>query len=221
MTIKPANSAPPRWLHRLVLMALFATPGAAALVALLIALGAADPPRAAQRIWQAADWRWAGGSTLTLTPGEAGWSTAPVSLPVGTRFTLDVRARLLPGSDPGAAWGVWLAAADGSRIVYALSGEGYITTRRCPPGDRLPVLEDCPAPRPEWRWTPYPRANPAGAANRVELHREAPGQVRLRLNRERLGLSAVEAAGSWGLWWRGGRADSAVLTWEAAALYAD
>jgi len=219
MTIKPASSAIPLWLHRVVTLALLATPGAAALTALLIALGAADPPRAAQRIWQAADWRWVGGSALALAPGEAGWTTAPVSLPANTRFTLDVRARLLSGSDPGAAWGVWLAAADGSRIVYAVSGEGYITTRRCPPGDLPPTLEACPALRPEWRWTPYPRANPPGATNRLELHREAPGQVRLRLNRERLGLSAVEAAGPWGLWWRGGRADSAVLTWEAAALY--
>lgn len=191
---------------------------AALIGALAIAIGAADPPHAAREVWRAEDWSWTGGPARTLAPGEQGWAAAPSMLPDG-RFTLDVRARLDAGADPGAAWGVWIAADEGGRIVYALSGEGYLTTRRCAPGQLPPALDDCPALRPEWRWTAYPRLNPPGATNRLELHRETPGAVRLRINRERLGLAAVNLAGEWGVWWRGGRSASSELTWERAALY--
>lgn len=210
----------PGWLWRAVLAAGALVALIAAAGALAIALGAANPPRAARLVWRAGEWGWAGGAAHVLAPGEEGWATAPVLLPDG-RFTLDVRARLDAASDPGAAWGVWIAAEDGARIVYALSGEGYTTTRRCPPGELPPALDDCPALRPEWRWTAYPRLNPPGATNRVELHREQPGAVRLRLNRERLGLAPVTPGGAWGVWWRGGRESAATLAWERAALYSD
>lgn len=214
----PAERAP-GWLWK----AAIAGAGSVALVALIgalaIALGVADPPQAAREVWRSAGWAWAGGPARVLRPGEEGWAAAPVALPDG-RFTLDVRARLGASADPGAAWGVWIMTGDGGRIVYALSAEGYLTTRRCAPGALPPALEDCPALRPEWRWTAYPRLRPPGAINRLELHREQPGALRLRINRERLGLAAVDPAGAWGVWWRGGRSDAAEITWESATLRA-
>lgn len=186
--------------------------------ALMIALGATDPPRADRRVWASDGWP---ARAVTLAPGEAGWETAPVPLPDAATFALEVRARLADGSDPGAAWGVWLEASDGARLVYALSGEGYLTTRRCPPGDLPPALEDCPSPLPEWRWAAYPRLKSAGESNHLAAHREAPGQVRLWLNRERLGVTTLAPAGAWGVWWRGGRGSAATLEWERAALYQD
>lgn len=216
----PAERAPD-WLWKAVALGAGSVALLALIGALAIALGAADPPRAAQEIWRAGGWAWAGGDALALAPGEEGWAAAPFALPASERFTLDVRARLDASADPGAAWGVWIAAGDGGRIVYALSGEGYLTTRRCAPGELPPMLEDCPALRPEWRWTAYPRLRPPGDINRLELHREQPGALRLRINRERLGLAAVEPAGAWGVWWRGGRSGAAEIAWESAALYHD
>lgn len=207
----------PRWLWRGIL-ALAALVGAIVLVsATIIALGAADPPRAARLVWESST--WPSRDALFLAAGDFGWAEAPIPLPADPPFTLSVRAQWTNDSDSGAAWGVWIEAIDGARIVYAHSGEGYTTTRRCPPGDIPPALEDCPALRPEWRWTPYPRVRPQGEPNHLALHREQPDAVRLWLNGERLGVTALDPAGAWGVWWRGGRAEPSTLTWERAALY--
>lgn len=215
----PSRPAAPRWLWHAALAALFLVAGSALLCALAIALGATDPPRAARLAWEAAGWPAA--DEVTLAPGESGWAEAPVALPAEAAFTLEVRARLAPDADPGAAWGVWIETADGARLVYALSGEGALTTRRCPPGDLPPALEDCPAPRPEWRWAAYPRLKPPGEINLLAVHREQLAQVRLWINGERLGASALTPAGAWGVWWRGGRSAPTALAWESAALYRD
>jgi hypothetical protein len=188
--------------------------------ALLLALGAADPPLAGPLAWEETELAWAGGPSLRLDAGASAWYTAPPSarLPVGA-FTLDVRARLSPESDPGTAWGVWLERPDGARVIYALSGEQYTTTRVCPTAPPA-ALEDCPALRPEWRWMPYPLIHTPGTANRITLHREQPGAVRLRLNDERMGIAPVALSGRWGLWARGGRAGVTVIDWQWARLYA-
>lgn len=213
----PAENAP-GWLWTTAAIGATIVVFAALIGALAVARRAADPPRAVREVWRAGDWSWAGGPARALAPGAEAWAAAPSRLPDG-RFTLDVRAHLDANADPGAAWGVWIAAAGGGRIVYTLSGEGYLTTRRCPPGKLPPALEDCPALRPEWRWTAYPRLHPPGATNRLELYRETPGAIRLWINRERLGLAAVDPAGEWGVWWRGGRSAGSELTWESAAIY--
>ncbi len=176
---------------------------------------------APRRAWLDTAFDWAGGPVLPLEPGEAIWLPAPeaATLPAEGVFTLTVRARLSAASDPGATWGIWVAAADGSRIVWAISGEQYVTTRRCPasaaPGG---LFEDCPALRPEWRWFPYPRVALPGATNALTLHRERPGAVRLRINREQMGLAEVTPTGTWGVWARGGRTTAASLVWERAEL---
>jgi len=188
--------------------------------AIWLARGGADPPVAETVLWHDAAPGWIAGTRSELGPGAGEWIAAPAAarLPADV-FTLAVRARLEPESDPGAAWGVWLEEADGARVIYAISGEGYLTTRRCPPGDLPPAaIEDCPALRPEWRWMPYNRIRPPGEPNTITLHREQPGAVRLRVNDERLGIAPVMWSGHWGVWQRGGREAGAVLLWEAASV---
>lgn len=212
-----SSDAAPAWLWGGTLAAAAVILAATLLSSLAIALGATDPPRAAHLQWASED--WPAEAARTLAPGDSGWADAPIPLPIDAGFTLEVRARLAGDADPGAAWGVWLEAVDGARIVYALSGEGFLTTRGCPPGDLPPAIEDCPALRPEWRWTAYPRLKPPGETNQITVHREQPGQVRLWINRERLGVTSLAPAGAWGVWWRGGRATSGMLAWERAELY--
>ncbi|MBN1565392.1 MAG: hypothetical protein JXA10_16215 [Anaerolineae bacterium] len=100
--------------------------------ALLLAHGLADPPVAGPVIWSDTKFAWAGGTAITLDSGTSIWFTAPDAayLPPD-RFTLAVSTRITPESDPGTAWGIWLETASGARVIYAISGEGYTTTRQC------------------------------------------------------------------------------------------
>jgi hypothetical protein len=196
--------------------------GAVILLALagviLIGRGAFDPPVAGPVIWSDHDLAWADGPQVSLAAGEARWWTAPAdAVLVDSPVTLDVRARLDADGDPSAAWGVWIERPDGARVIYALSGEGYVTTRVCesPPPS---ALEDCPALRPEWRWMPYPRVQPPGQSNTITLHQESSGDLRLRLNGEILGAAPVARSGAWGVWARGGRDGAAALIWQQAVL---
>lgn len=187
-------------------------------VALAVSAGVFDPPVAGPVAWADGDLRWADGPRVTLAPGAASWWTAPQPLPAGVPFTLDVRARLAPDSDPLAAWGVWVAHRDGARTLYAVSAGGYWTIRTCPAQPWPPAaVEDCPAPDPAWRWSPFPRIHPPGETNAITIHREPGDALRLRVNAERLGAPVVVAAGTWGLWARGG-AGSTALDWRGAAL---
>lgn len=218
MNTQPCRSSPydppPRWVWRATLLGV----GLVIVVTLggawWLGRGGADPPVAGPVAWTDAALAWAGGAS----PDGAAWYTAPVAIPAGEgNFTLTVRARLAAGSDPGAAWGVWLAEPGGARVVYAISGDGHTTTRRCAPGHLAP-LEDCAALRPEWRWMPYNRLHGPGTANTITLHREPSGAIRLRLNQERLGAATVHTDGAWGVWVRGGRDAAADLMWLGANL---
>jgi hypothetical protein len=182
-----------------------------------LACGAADPPVAGPVIWRDSDLEWASGPELSLGAGEGYWHTSPTDLPDGP-FTIEVQARI---SDPGAAWGIWLEAGDGTRIIYAINGAGYTTTRRCPADDLgdLLEIERCPALRPEWRWMEFPRIHRPGESNRITLHTEAPGMVRLRLNEERMGIMPVEVTGRWGVWGHSGRESGAGIRWEWAVIH--
>lgn len=214
----PSSAPVPGWLWCGTLAVVVLVVAVVAVGAILLARGAADPPVAGPVVWADASLAWAEGPQLDMGAGDGRWFTAPPLARVpGQAFTLAVRARLAAGSDRGAAWGVWLATEDGARMVYAISGDGYVTTRRCP----VPAPRDisaCPAARPDWRWMPYPRVAAPGAANTIALHRESSGAIRLRLNAEKLGAAPVATTGEWGVWAAGGRADRAVLTWESAEL---
>jgi hypothetical protein len=213
------NPTPPRWVWRLTLAGAALVIGVTALGAIWIAGGASDPPVADPVVWSDSALTWASGPAITVAAGEQRWFSAPpeAHLP-DTAFTLDVRARFAADAGPGAAWGVWIETPDGARIVYAISDEGYTTTRRCDTLTPQADIEACPALRPEWRWFAYPRLHPPGEANTITLHVEAPGDIRLRLNREIMGIAPLAWDGAWGVWVRGGRASGAVLTWENAEM---
>ena len=203
---EPSDPAP-RWVSALALGGTALVVVGVAIAALLLGRGAADPPLAGTVTWADRVMTWA---------QPAGWSAAPAdALIPADAFTLDVRARQPADAGPLAAWGVWLAADDGTRVIYALSAAGYITTRACP-ADTFPpaALEDCPAVRAEWRWSPYPRVNSPGSANTITLHRESSGAIRLRLNGEQLGVWPVQTKGGWGVWAR-----EAAPVWDSAVLW--
>jgi len=189
--------------------------------ALLIAAGATDPPVAGPVRWSDRVIAWAGGPVLTVAAREGAWYVAPETVPHAPGdFTLAVAGLWAADTDPLAAWGVWLEEPDGARVVYAVSASGYTTTRRCFPGGQPGyAIEDCPALRPEWRWSPHPRIRPPGEANTITLHREPDGAIRLRVNRERLGAAPVAIMGRWGVWVRGGDAPLA-LSWDHAEIRA-
>lgn len=200
------------WAARLgtlgVLLAIAAT-------ALWIAAGRADPPTAGPVVWSDA-LPWA--ASALPADAETWWSAPQDRALPPDAFTLSVRATLAAGTSPLAAWGVWIAADDGTRAVFALDAGGYWTIRACP-DPPPPILEDCPALAPEWRWSPFPRIAAPGDRNTLTLHTEPDGALRLRLNQERLGAPAIVAAGPWGLWGRGGPSQAAI-TWERAELRA-
>ncbi len=216
----PSSEPVPGWLWCGALAGVVLVVLVVAVGAIVLARGVADPPVAGPVVWADVALAWAGGPQRETRAGAGEWFTAPPPARVpGDAFTLAVRARLAAGSDPGAAWGVWLDTDDGARMVYAVSGDGYVTTRRCP----VPAPRDisaCPAAQPEWRWMPYPRVAPPGEPNTIALHREPSGAIRLRLNGEKLGAAPVGLAGDWGVWVLGGRAGPASLTWESAELRA-
>lgn len=216
-----ATSTPPRWVWWLALGGSGLVALVTALAALVLARGAADPPVAGPVRWSDEDLVWAGGPEVVLDAGRELWAAAPPDGAITFHaFTISVRAVVAAASDPAAAWGVWLEVDDGSRVVYAITsadGGSYVTTRRCPVGDSLPDLDACPAMRPDWRWSPYPRIEGPGAANTITLHREPSGAVRLRVNDERLGAASVTVSGQWGVWARGGDGSSGV-TWERAEV---
>lgn len=126
----PPDDAP-RWLWPLTLAGVTLVALVIGIGAILLARGAADPPVAPRVAWTDSALAWTPGPALD--PRAELWSPAPdaARLPAQDAFTLTVRARLSADSDPGAAWGLWLAGPDGSRVVYAISGDGYVTTRRC------------------------------------------------------------------------------------------
>jgi hypothetical protein len=207
----------PRWVWRITLAGAALVVGVTALGVIWIGGGATDPPVAGPVVWSDTALGWASGPAITVAAGEQVWFSAPpeANLP-DTAFTLDVSARFAADAGAGAAWGVWIETADGARVIYAISDEGYTTTRRCD-GPAIPI-DTCPALRPEWRWFAYPRIHPPGATNTITLHVEAPGEIRLRLNREIMGIAPLAWAGTWGVWVRGGRASGAVLRWERADI---
>lgn len=213
------NSAkrPPRWVWVVTWIGIGLVVLVTAVGALLIGLGAANPLTAGPVVWSDHSLGWAGGQRLGMEPGAGVWFSSPAAARLPDTFTVTVRARLTANSDPSLAWGVWLATIDGARIIYAISGEGYVTTRLCADLPRTEI-ENCPAVRPEWRWMPYPQIRVGGNMNTITLHRETSEDVRLRINDERMGITSVEVTGEWGVWVRGGRDDGAILEWIEAVV---
>jgi len=208
----------PRWFWRLTLVGVGAVFLVVMVGALLLRLGAADPPTAPDLRWQDHRLQWASGPSITVPSGEDRWFDPPTAAALENSFTLHLRARLSADSDPATAWGVWIETGDGMRVIYAISGERYTTTRLCPP-EPPAEIEDCPALHPDWRWMEYNRLHGPGDINQITLHTESPGMIRLRLNNERMGIAPIQISGRWGVWVRGGREAPGTITWAWAAVY--
>jgi hypothetical protein len=214
-----STKKPPRWVWIVTWIGVILVTLITACGALLIGLGLTDPLTAGPVIWSDHTLGWGGGRVLVMEPNTGVWFSSPAAADLPESFTVSVRARIKADSDPSLAWGVWVATTDGSRVVYAISGEGYVTTRLCPPDDFPRVeIENCPAVRPEWRWMPYPQIRALGEINSITLHRETSKDVRLRINDERMGIAPVPVSGAWGVWVRGGRESRAVLEWIEAEV---
>ncbi len=209
---------PPLWVRLSALFGITAVMGVIIAVTLWIMAGGTDPPVAGPVRWSDSAFTWAGGASITLDAETARWDTAPESIPAGD-FTLTVRATQAENVDPLAAWGVWIAADDGSRVLYAFSAGGYWTIRACSYDASLAEIEQCPALDPAWRWSPFPRLEAPGTPNTLTLHREPDGALRLRVNHELLGAPEVMRTGEWGVWARGG-AEAVMTHWELAELRA-
>lgn len=213
------NGDLPRWVWRGTLAGVALVIVVVAVAAIALGTGAADPPVAGPVTWSDARFAWAGGPSQRLAAESAAWIAAPEALVPApdAGFTLTVRARLDADAGPLAAWGVWIASEDGTRMLYAITAHGYWTIRTCAPDVAATAIDDCPAADPEWRWRTYPRIHAAGAANRITLHREVADVVRLRINGERLGAPVVVPGATWGVWARGG-AVTTRITWETASI---
>ncbi|MCD4685452.1 MAG: hypothetical protein K8S97_05915, partial [Anaerolineae bacterium] len=169
----------PRWVWISTLTGVVAVITVIAVVALWIASGATDQPVAETVVWSDTTFEWTNQAEITLGAETGAWWPAPESLPAGD-FTLTVRATFAEGADPLTAWGVWIAAEDRSRVLYAISAGGYWTIRTCPADPPPTEIEQCPALDPTWRWSPFPRIEPPGTPNTLTLHREPDGALRLR-----------------------------------------
>lgn len=189
-----------------------------AVAALVLGLGAANPPVAGPVIWSDQSLIWSDGPAARAESGSGYWWTAPTKVSTGAgAFTLSVEATVLRRADVLAAWGVWVANADDTRTLYALNASGYWTIRTCPADAAAMVIDDCPAPSPEWRWLAHPHIHSAGEPNTITLHREDAGRLRLRINDELLGAPVVRTGGEWGVWARSNTVGP-VIAWGAARL---
>ena len=209
VTLDAADSAPPRWLHRLAFGGLAALMLALAGLATALALGAADPPRAGPLLWEQDFKAGAGGWTFRLPPGGAlaprggalvasfagdapdQWAVAlaPEALELGSDFTLEVAgAATTPGSPTayGLVFG-WQSPTRYSALL--INANGYAEAYR----------QDG-ARRETWfTWQQWPHILVGAENNRLRL--DVRGQLAtLRVNDEIVvEVAGVAAAGQVGV----------------------
>jgi hypothetical protein len=218
------------WLWRILIVGTLLSVIGFGIAALMLAHGAADPPRAGALEWSDHAMVWAGGAEWQpLAASQSLIFTSPHPLP-GGGFTLDIQATLADASDPMAAWGVWLETGDGSRTIIAINGAQYVTARRCPRQVQVP-LETCnpliePTQRIQTVWKVFRHIHPRGEPNTLRLDSQPQrwsGGVTLRLNHEwmwDIPYSPPPESPMWGLWARGGPATAAYLRWIQVEIWA-
>ncbi len=191
------NGSVPGWLWRGLRLSLLAVVSAGALTTLILAGGAADPPRA-------------GPLRSSMGPLQ-GASVAPQqTLAVGSviplpplPFTLEILGTLVTG-DPLDAWGINLETADPklSNITVWVFPAGYFSL--------APLQPDSVG---------FFHIRPSGQENRLYWHHEASGEVTLRLNNEIAWQGRAPAARSARIQVRAGKA-TAQFSLLKADLYA-
>lgn len=145
-------------------------------LAILLALGLADPPRAGSLRWQASELSgW-----LSQTAGDLILYTAPLSI-TQMPVTLEISAENQGSST--SAWGIWLQG-EGRRWFTLVSNEGYLSVSG--------------TARPAWAEFLHIRR---GELNTLYLHVEADGTATLRINAEIAwsGRLTLSDEGVWGI----------------------
>jgi hypothetical protein len=204
------DEAPPRLLWRLVVGGTLSLVVALALLAGVLAAGAADPRRAGGSLYTENDF-----STIELSPHQIDTVTLEHTLPLNA-FTLESHAE--SQGDPSAAWGFWLQNDD-TYLIFAISGEGYVTARRCPTLET--VLEDCPTLKEpdqgiQTSWKAIHFIQPTENHLRLDLR---DGVLSLRINHEWMWNVEGNPAGEFGLWMSGGRDTTAIFEIKNITLY--
>ncbi len=186
-----AAPAPPR-LRRLLVMGWVALLWLGLVGYLALRAGAADPPRAPQRLWH---------QPLPPLSAPDAWTSqtlSPTLPPEG--FTLGYDARW---SGEGA-WGLWLQTAE-HRLYIGVHTAGYRGAWHCtaPPDDCAP-LTALDGRATAWRAFPHIRAE---AENRLRVH-QADGALAIRINQEivwHLPYTPPAESAMWGTWSQGGQ----------------
>ncbi|NDJ87153.1 MAG: hypothetical protein GYB66_14840 [Chloroflexi bacterium] len=198
--------------------------------ALILSLGAADPPRARNLILEDSQLTWAGGvSSLNLAPKQVVTASSPHPIDA-VNFSLEGQARLSHSSDPLASWGLWLEMDNGQWLVVGVNGSQYVTVRYCPAALEYNVTDCPPAHEPVQQistfWKVFHHIRPRGADNHLHLvyvPERQPAYITLYLNGERMWDIAFEAQGimprQWGLWGQGGPARMSQVTWQSVRLF--
>jgi hypothetical protein len=206
------DEAPPRFLWRAVVGGTLSLVVVLGLLAGVLAAGAADPRRAGDSLYAENDF-----SAIELSPHQIKALTLENPLPQNA-FTLEAHAELLLESDPSAAWGFWLQN-DATYLIFAISGEGYVTARNCPTLETL--LEDCPTLKEpdqgiETSWKSIHFIRPTENSLRLDLR---DGVLSLRINHEWMWNVEGNPAGEFGLWMSGGRDTTAIFEIKNITLY--
>lgn len=213
------TAGPPAWLWRAANWGLVLALGGVAALALVLALGAADPPRAGPLQWQD-DFkdglgRWtpdsgpggslaaAGGALqVELGAGGAAWAVTPGP---ASDFTLEVAGASSTGS---AAYGLVFGWQDASHYSAVLvSGDGYAE-----------AYTQAGAQRTAWlAWQQWPHILVGGEGNRVRVDVQAGPAgtgVTARVNDEVLARTTLAGeAGQIGVFARGAEPARVVFSW--------
>lgn len=161
-------------------------------VVILLALGAANPPRAGELVWQADT---AHGWPLLPYSGQFDLHIARISLPQSP-FTLEIIAS--NEGTPASAWGLWLRTSDGIQS-FLVSNEGYMS-----------ISNDENA---HWAQFIHVRA----ATNKLYLHVQDDQAATFRINDEIAWQGTIMPLADWGIVLYGGPD----ITWQSMRLYAE
>jgi hypothetical protein len=160
---------------------------------IVLALGAADPPRGAELLWRtssADDWQMGDGwDDFQLFDAPLPLSAPP--------FTLELTAA--NSGTPDSAWGISIQTLEG-RWTAVISREGYVS------------LTTSPQPS----WAEFLHIQRSGE-NKLYLHVEANGQATLRINDEVAWESHLSV--SEGAIWSLAQYRQPKLDWNLIAVY--
>ncbi|MBL8057189.1 MAG: hypothetical protein JNK29_10850 [Anaerolineales bacterium] len=214
----PDEAPVPAWLWRSVTWGVGLLTLAVAGLALALALGAADPPRAGPLAWQDDfkqpndrwDWRAAEGAALAPRAGAlvadfsgpGQWAAALAEAPAGV-LTLEIAGAQTEGAGGAAGYGLvfnWASSADYAAVL--VNGHGYVE-----------AFQQTPAGRRDWYpFQQWPHILYGTESNRVRV--DVRGRrVTARINDEVLAVFEAAGAGRVGVLARSSGPARVVFSW--------